>query len=172
MAELTLHLDLILNAFFLFINTLLDVSDLLLVVAVLSFLLVSDVLNNLPELGLLGPTASKSFLKSAVLRILLRLEGVIDVGHLGVEVTHHGRLLLSSKVALVESLLEAVHDLVLHFIVLVKLAIECNLLLLLNLLLHLLVVLFFLLLLAVDELSDLALEWRHVLESVRLEEVL
>lgn len=172
MAKVALSLDLLFNAFFLFIDTLLNVSDLLLVVAVLSFLLVSNVLDDLPELGLLGSTASKGLLKGTVLRILFRLEGVIDVSHLGVEVTHHGRLLFSCKVARVEPLLETVQDLVLHLIVLVKLAIECNLLLLLNLLLHLLVVLFFLLLLAVDELGDLAFQLRHVLEGVWLEEVL
>ena len=158
MADFTLFFDLLLDAVFLAIFDLLDLEQLLLVMLILCVFLVSNAIHNIAKLFLLSTSTGKCFLKCLVLCILLILKSIIDVSHLSIQVRHHGSLLISTQIALIQPLLETVKDLALHLVILVKLAMERLFLLSLNLLLHLVVVLFFLLRLTIHQLSDLSLQ--------------
>lgn len=118
-AKCTFFNDLFLNLLLLAVFSPLDILKFLLIVLVLSVFLVRNAFHDVAELIMLGPSTRKCLLECTILGILLVLKCVIDLSHLGTQISHHCSLLIGSQVTILESRLEAAKDLVLQLIVLV-----------------------------------------------------
>ena len=120
----TLLLKFLLDSIFRFVFGSLNLMKFLLIMSIFRIFLIGDAFHDHAEFVLLGLSACENVMNSLILVVLLNLEGVINLSHLGVQVSHHRSLLLLAEVASVESLLEASKDLVLHLIILVELLVE------------------------------------------------